>query len=262
MLKKNYTHHQRRGHKKFNTADSGFVVDDSYPMLGASPDLLVSCECESESCGFGLCEIKCPESIKESTPSPDNWTHLVRVGDDVELAKSSIYYAQVQGQMAILQRKYCDFFVYTAHGFHLERIQFEPDFWKGIKSNLLKFWELYVAPELLTGCIHAKNMQYVNLMIEHGYCKDLLDGDSAGVMLPAQPTTSHAGKGPLGKPRLPKVYLCQSCGIDLPDQPISSSDESVECSSCGLWYHSICCGLSNMDKIDGSQQWLCTKCAR
>ena len=35
------------------------------------------------------------------------------------------YYFQVQWQLGVTARKYCDFFVYTTVGFHLERIFFD-----------------------------------------------------------------------------------------------------------------------------------------
>ena len=35
-----------------------------------------------------------------------------------------VYYAQVQGQIAITDRKWCDFVVYTSKGISIEKIKF------------------------------------------------------------------------------------------------------------------------------------------
>ena len=47
-------------HKNFSSSESGLNVSTKHPYLAASPGLVVRCDC----CGEGLCEIKCPESIK------------------------------------------------------------------------------------------------------------------------------------------------------------------------------------------------------
>ena len=111
-------------------------------MLGASPDLLVSCSCSSSSCpgGLGLCEIKCPDSIKDQLPAPSNWSHLVISNDgQAKLSEKSQYYTQIQDQMGVFKRNYCDFFVYTSHGHHLERIAFNSKFWERVKKFLVNF---------------------------------------------------------------------------------------------------------------------------
>ena len=131
-----YTCLQRRVHSKFHSNDSCLFVNPVYPFLAASPDLLIKCSCKKVACcGEGLCEIKCPESIKDQIPSPDNYKHLTANG----LSKTSPYYIQVQGQMALSKRHYCDFFIYTHHGHHLERIQFDGEYWSTVQESLVYF---------------------------------------------------------------------------------------------------------------------------
>ena len=52
------------------------------------------------------------------------------VDGDIQLATSHDYYFQVQGQLGVTGRKWCDFFVYTQKGFHLERIPFNKELWE------------------------------------------------------------------------------------------------------------------------------------
>ena len=40
------------------------------------------------------------------------------------------YYSQIQGQLAITQRLWCDFIRYTPKGISVERIDFDSDYWK------------------------------------------------------------------------------------------------------------------------------------
>jgi len=53
-----------------------------------------------------------------------------------------MYFAQVQGQMGIGGRKWCDFVVYTNKGISIERIHFDASFWKELRSKLLDFYSV------------------------------------------------------------------------------------------------------------------------
>ena len=49
-------------HLNLSVADSELHINENWPVLGASPDGLVFCEC----CGKGLFEIKCPYKYKDA----------------------------------------------------------------------------------------------------------------------------------------------------------------------------------------------------
>ena len=99
-------------HLKLSVTPSGLHVSAKKGFIGASPDGLVSCDC----CGQGLLEIKCPISIAHDVPSSANLAYLKYD----KLSKTHTYYTQVQGQLAITGRQWCDFFVYTKYGHYLE----------------------------------------------------------------------------------------------------------------------------------------------
>ena len=86
-------------------------------FIGASPDVVASCSC----CGKGVLEIKCPCSIANQIPSESNLTNLRKTA----VVISHPYYSQVQTQMGVTGRRWCEFLVYTRHGIHLERIMFD-----------------------------------------------------------------------------------------------------------------------------------------
>ena len=50
--------------------------------------------------------------------------------------------------MAITNRSWCDFVVWTPHGFSVERIAFDNNFWEEVEAKLLKFYNTAVLPEL------------------------------------------------------------------------------------------------------------------
>ncbi|KAK3106389.1 hypothetical protein FSP39_018991 [Pinctada imbricata] len=136
-------------HEQFCVAQSGFLVNRLFPHLGSSPDGLISCTC----CGEGILEIKCPSSDKWKNATPEDCalddTFFCKMSDDnIMLKKNHNYYYQVQGQLAISGRKYCDFVVWTLKGFSVQRIKFDENFWSNMLCKLNKFYLHAVLPEL------------------------------------------------------------------------------------------------------------------
>jgi hypothetical protein len=50
--------------------------------------------------------------------------------------------------MGIIGLRYCDFFVYTMYGYHLERIDFDTELWETMLERCTDFWRKYVLPRL------------------------------------------------------------------------------------------------------------------
>mmetsp|Transcript_5487 Transcript_5487/g.8501 ORF Transcript_5487/g.8501 Transcript_5487/m.8501 type:complete len:174 (-) Transcript_5487:57-578(-) len=89
---------------------TGFWMHPKYNFLGASPDGLVGCE--------GLIEIKCPARSPHSTVPAE-------------------YMAQIQGQLHIIDRKWCDFVSFTVtNGVRVFRVYKSDEFWKWIFPRL------------------------------------------------------------------------------------------------------------------------------
>ncbi|XP_047140040.1 uncharacterized protein LOC105845087 [Hydra vulgaris] len=95
----------------------GINVSRTHVFLSVTPDIEINCSCH----GPGVVEIKCPPSIGVS-PSDINYKHLKKMNDKVMLKRKSEYFFQVQCQMAVKEVVYADFFFFTLHGYHLERI--------------------------------------------------------------------------------------------------------------------------------------------
>ena len=60
------------------------------------------------------------------------------------------YYAQVQGEMAILGVEWCDFVVYSNDTVVVDRILADADYWENLEEKLEHFYLYHVVPELLS----------------------------------------------------------------------------------------------------------------
>ena len=92
----------------------------------------------------GVVEVKCPYTAKDVTPTIAAQTKSSFCcqihNNQLILKKSHDYYYQVQGQLAITRAKWCDFCVYTPHGFSVERITLDASFWQSTVTKLDSFF--------------------------------------------------------------------------------------------------------------------------
>jgi hypothetical protein len=240
-------------HAKFRTYKAGLILCKSDPYLAASPDLFVNCECHSR----GLCEIKSPYKTRHLVPAHTHIKYLENVGGHSKLTRNSDYYFQVQAQMGVTGLKYCDFFVYTMHGYHLERIEFDEELWDVIRSRSLQFWRYYVVPKIEQSVlIMPVNEPSVTSetdtadsdisdneatdVVDHGYC---------------QPPVKKLRACPLKLPPYPPVCLCGVCHATCISDDAHFSADSIQCSGCLLWFHHTCVNVMSADDT-----WLCDIC--
>ena len=136
----------KRKHRTFKSNEAGLVIMNDKQFIRVSPDLEIDCSCH----GSGLVEIKCPYSIRDSTPSADNLPYLHLVNGEPKLERNSNYYFQIQGQMGVTGKLYTDFVVFTYYGTLIRRINFDLEFWEEMLAKLEWFWMNCLCPELLT----------------------------------------------------------------------------------------------------------------
>ncbi|XP_055839190.1 uncharacterized protein LOC129907141 [Episyrphus balteatus] len=130
---------------KIKVQKCGFFIDDEFHYLGATPDGLVGED--------GICEVKCPSSIKNLTISDavekKKLKYLQKSGDTFVLKKNDDYFYQVQGQLHITKRSHCFFGVWTSCDFVCIKIQKDDSFWEDkIKNKLLNFYNNHFLLEL------------------------------------------------------------------------------------------------------------------
>ncbi|XP_038064512.1 uncharacterized protein LOC119734942 [Patiria miniata] len=147
-----YTKCQSSNHDNLHVRDVGLYICPDLPFLGASPDAHITCTC----CGDGLLEVKCPFCVKDCNISEG----LTRKDFPLEsssdgklyLKHSHPYYFQVQAQLFVSNKPYCDFVLWSRtkpDAPHIERI-FPNDVF--LKENVEKaklFFKVGILPELL-----------------------------------------------------------------------------------------------------------------
>ena len=232
-------HDQR--HINFRCSEAGFHLSKQNAFIGASPDGIISCDC----CGEGLLEIKCPYTYcNKDLPGTDyeDGEDLKRfcmkrdiVDGDLYLPKDHMYYYQVQAQMNICHKEYCDFVVWNEKSKPIvRRIWKDEDFFNAHMTQVNNFVKYGMLPELvgkwLTRRVHAREDGVVEQPTEE------------------EPTTSTSASDE-GQP-------CCYCGTP-------AIEDMLECCNkkCTIKkFHMECLRVRCPPK--GKTKWYCPHCRR
>ena len=163
-LEKYMEYKKKCGNNDLITCKAGFVVCEKQPFLVASPDAYLFDPSGTDP--YGLIEIKCPFKYcdlypEEASRQTDFFCTLsMKDGRQiVELKHNHPYFAQVQGQLAITERSWCDFVVYTKKGISVERIQYSQEF-----PKLIDFYDNCLCPSIVAP-IHLLGMKVYDLRV-------------------------------------------------------------------------------------------------
>ena len=143
---------QGNGHPHLRTLRAGLVIHPQHGWLGCSPDDWVVDPDVIENSN-GIAEYKCPYTARDLTPQeactriPAFFCSLQ--DQNITLSRKHNYYFQVQGALAVTQRKWCDFIVWTPMGLSIERIKFDQSFWETMLTKLELFFDRAILPELV-----------------------------------------------------------------------------------------------------------------
>ena len=113
-------------HNNFKINESGLHLSAKYYQIAASPDGMTECCC----CGRGCIEIKCPYSLRDKHRLDVNW--ICVVDNERCLDRTHSYYFQIQMQLFVTERQFCDFIVWWPHGVYVERIYVDKNFMEKI----------------------------------------------------------------------------------------------------------------------------------
>ena len=121
IARKAVTSKLRKSHRKLTVQETGTWVSLTHPIIAASPDGLVNCEC----CGRGVLEIKCPyrdtlmtvaEYAQSGTSRYKNAQHKTVViveNGEVVINKKHQYYTQLQTQLFCCNLDYGYLVIFT-----------------------------------------------------------------------------------------------------------------------------------------------------
>ncbi|KAJ8321536.1 hypothetical protein KUTeg_000912 [Tegillarca granosa] len=228
IAKSLYKREYVKSHSETCFSECGIFLDANNSYLAASPDMLVSCSC----CGNGLLEVKTIMAPKCDTCFAFCYCNLpsffYNCNNSLNIKKNHSYFCQMQGQMAITHRNWCDLFVYSVNGSYKERVYFDKDYYDKIFVNLKYFFKTFVAPE-----IFSKSLQ-----------KSQSESKSA------EPMDVEAN-----------TYFCILCNCQIQEQENIKSfwERSICCDMCDRWYHFKCVNMTKatLYKI---KDWICQTC--
>lgn len=124
----------------------GLFVDPTHPFLCTSPDGLIGED--------GLLEVKCPFSARNSNELKDVVMAKHDIGlklrdNKLFLPTTHKYYYQIQGQLAITNRKWCDLYVWSPKDSKVFHINRDVNFWDKIVPKLHQFYMECCVPEIV-----------------------------------------------------------------------------------------------------------------
>ena len=164
--------------------------------------------------------------MRSEAPGPDNLKYLECRDGKNTIKKGHEYYYQMQTQMGVCDCDYCDIFVYSSHGFHLERISFDSDFWKSVLLSITNFWKLYIAPELITQNVWKQRVSTTSQTEPESQSEQHNDHNYNAVIFPPRTVKSSYKPQPTDVLPLP-MYVCGECSKD-------AITAVVQCDICKL----------------------------
>ena len=132
-------------HINFNLENTGLHINKKYVYLGASPDGLTSCDCH----GKGVLEIKCPYKFRNGLKDYMK-SKTCPVSCKNKLKQSHEYYFQVQMQMLVTERCFCNFFVWSKNDWLLIHVEKNEEFCKKLLCKLEQVFMKVILKELVT----------------------------------------------------------------------------------------------------------------
>ena len=169
--------------------------------------------------------------------------------------------------MGVTGRGYCDFFVYTHHGFHLERILFDREHWINILENLKKFWYDHLAPELLLQKLSKSISQHDD---EPSQTPKNISTPETTLFTKTKVVNTFQTLSINDKRKeqdqisqqMSKrfVYSCNICNRQLKDNPKRYADHSIACDICNKWFHFQCVNIKKGNEPRENDEWVCMAC--
>uniref|UniRef100_A0A8D8QUW9 Uncharacterized protein n=2 Tax=Cacopsylla melanoneura TaxID=428564 RepID=A0A8D8QUW9_9HEMI len=136
----------------------GYFIDDKYPFLGALPDGLI----ESEGIVKFVNTSTYPNINLKMLMLRDNYLRKnFIVGKDIALAPEGELSYEIQGELHVAKRQYCDLFVYNGNDHVLLKVERQKDFWKAkMRKPLIDFYRQHMMPVVVKRLLHRRFKLY------------------------------------------------------------------------------------------------------
>lgn len=137
--------------------------------------------------------------------------------NDAGLIHSHKYYAQVQGQLEICRKTFCDFIVWTPNGLFTQRIYKDQHYVEKIVKKVTSFYVESMLPELMTHRLQSTSSEDVTSTSTYSaptlYCS--CRREEHGKMIQCENPTCKYGwyhYSCIGMKRAPKgSWYCEQC---------------------------------------------------
>ena len=126
----------------------GLVINEQNYILGASPDDKLNGSC-------GILEVKCSEEYKNVDSkdvcfiSKNPCIRYCKNSKKITICKTSIYYDQVQMQLALTCQSFCDFIFYAIKGMVIDQAEFVESAWNKLIERVLKLCFNYLLDKFI-----------------------------------------------------------------------------------------------------------------
>ena len=240
-------------HVNFHVKQCGMFVNAT-GIMGASPDGLISCDCH----GDGVLEIKCATKYFNEDPKSANVIKNLDYICNDTVSKSHKYYSQMQLQMGITGRKWCDFVVFTCKCLEdavdplIIRVEFDKVHYLSIVNAAEKFWYEHLLREMV-----LKEMVSGQVECEIDTIKSNCDSEK-------QATNNDHCYASVLNSNTSSGNNCPICHVVCGNEEDIKTfvQRSIGCDGCNAWFHFSCIGMTAKKlKEMGENNWFCTVCA-
>ena len=228
-------------------------------------------------------------------PNEHNVSYLLRSENgELHLKRNHSYFTQCQGQMAITERKWCHFFLYSLAGYCLLEIAFDEIWWNEMQSYLVYFFVNYLSNKIFN-VSHKSDLQHSNSEASvdvYELSKDVINPDMSDMgadesYFPwvGSDFEEVVGPGPSVNPApsaesiLPLEHrpsvepgtstnvvtnktLCPICKNECLAKYKTFGQNSIECEKCLYWHHMKCVSIKTKKQLAKvGQTWFCKSCS-
>ncbi len=223
-----------KNHANLSVTATGFHISHTHPFIGASPDGLTKCNC----CGEGLLEIKCPFSCTTGKQLQE-MDYLKTVNGRRVLDRNHNYYYQVQLQMFVLERKFCDFVCWSKQNVDPTKPE--------VKVEVIYVERIMYDKPFVDKFIEKTTGLYINVILPELLCKKFTR---------ALPLSEVNVNGQSSNTLSCSICYCGNEDLDSPILTCASDKCPIK------RYHMSCLKLQRKPPGANKGEWLCNDCKK
>lgn len=134
--------------------ECGIFISKEYPFIAASPDGLLA--------ELTVVEVKCPYTSRNQEINEVTVPYLFKIAENkYGLKKEHPYYYQIQTELLVTGRKFCDFIVYTFKDFQRITVDRDKDLIEKIEESSKDFFAKFLKPAIINKYIYRNYEEWI-----------------------------------------------------------------------------------------------------